>query len=104
MKTPFLCAFAIPRRDEKEKPFIYDHKLNLNVVRNGNKSVPFVELNTDALELKTKTEIEREEDEDNIGANEYATSPRIDEKANYFRESLFELCTKTKIQRESDDE
>lgn len=104
MKTPFLCAFAIPRRDEKEKPFIYDHELNLNVIKNGNKSVPFVELSTDALELKTKTKVKREEDESNIGTNEYATSPRIDEKPNYFNESIFELFTKTNIERESDDE
>lgn len=101
---PLLFDYAINRTGDATPIFHYDKELNLNVVNTDNGAVPFIDIDSNDIEMQTKTKIDRERDDDGMSLLELTTKTEVRREKDDDYSALLELTTKTLTQRERDDE
>ncbi len=100
---PLIFDFIEKRTDsEIEKIFYYDHLQQLNVVKQKEKTIPFINLSVEQTEMTTKTKRQREEDDQHWLVEMQTKTERKRERDDRPQNTL-ELMTKTFTKRESDD-
>ncbi len=105
MNKPIILDNAIIRTGDDVKPFVYDHSLNMNVIKLGKESRIFIDIENNADELFSKTEATREKDDElNTTFSELETKTRVSRESDDDSFHLLELKTFTHVASERDDE
>ena len=103
---PLILDYKISRCEE-DNPIQYEYDLeqSLNVVQIEGVNKPFIEINSEDVELMTKSKKDRESDDDHFSLLELSTKTLVVRESDDERKDLLvELTTKTRAQREQDDE
>lgn len=98
---PLILDYAVDRSEIGEIAFSYDDTLNLNVIKNNQKVIPYVDADTDSLALETVTKVKNEGSDYSL---DLATETRVSREGNDMSFDFLELKTKTFVKRERDDE
>ncbi len=101
---PLIFDFKVNRHEMNSEMFYeYDMKEALNVVYVNGQKKPFIDVESNDLELLTKTKMHRENDDDNF-LFEPGTKTEVRRERNDPNDTFLELTTKTFTKRERDDE
>ena len=103
---PLILDFITERKsDNNVINYVYDHKLSLNVITIDNIKIPFVDLNSEIVNILTQTRAQIEGTDDGIDFVKRKTiTKERGEFVNDFNFSLMEFKTKTFADKERDDE
>lgn len=102
MNRPVILDYAISRKNEDGKSFVYDYSCDMNNQK-GDTTKRFIEASITACLLQTKTRMQRESDDEEYNCLELLTKT----EAGRERDDdccCLELLTKTDATREGDDD
>ncbi len=103
---PLILDFAqsLKSNNDEKIPYLYDEDLNLNVIKNSNTMIPFVEINSHKLELMTATARKKETADDDYVQYYLQTETRVkNESVDELPHSL-EMITRTDMKKEANDD
>lgn len=103
---PLILDFITQRKKEDNSIcYEYDHVLSLNVINIENKRIPFIEVDSEILNIRTETKQQQECSDAgfNFINNKTITEVKRESSRNPYV-CLMELKSKTLLSRERDDE
>ncbi len=105
MNRPIILDNVVVRSGGNDKTFEYDYSKDMNVVKKGDFSTPFIDFGSNAVELETKTKVRSESDDEAFNnISELTTKTEVSRERDDEGLSLLELESKTFVERERDDE
>jgi hypothetical protein len=105
MNRPIILDNVVVRSGGNDKTFEYDYSKDMNVVKKGDFSIPFIDFGSNAVELETKTKVRSESDDEAFNnILELTTKTEVKRERDDEGLSLLELESKTFVERERDDE
>jgi hypothetical protein len=102
---PLILNFAIERSQGSKTIFEYSQQESLNVILNSKGvNIPFIDIQSDAIEFQTKTRTKSEQDDESSSMLELQTKTKVDSEKDDDSYSMLALQTKTEVNQERDDE
>lgn len=104
---PLILDYSVERTGEYKSLYQYDDTLSLNVINISSGKIPFIDCQSENINLTTMTKVINESNIENDGYNnsflEMVTKTRVKQEDDDSSNHLLELSTKTFVKQESDD-
>lgn len=102
---PLILNYAVERSEGPKAIFEYSKKESLNIVLNSKgDTIPFINIQDNAIEFQTKTRMKPEEDDESSSLIELQTKTKVEAEKDEDSFSMLAIQTKTEVNQERDDE
>lgn len=103
---PLILNFVTQRKKEDiDICYEYDHSSSLNIITVENKKIPFIEVDSEILNIRTETKQQQESSDNGLSFIKRKTITEVrGERTQEPYLCMLELKSKTLVSRERDDE